>query len=414
MGTFHSAAVHLNGGLVYSIPKPLSFRSAHQLPCLQSGKRQKSLCVPSLRNSLVPRSSSGRLYGAHYGEPLSRLLRREPRGVGKKSHHCISATARPLDVDVDSFDEDAGNLVQAGVSWFDAFYRFSRPHTIIGSTLSVISVSLLAIQSPADVTGTFFVGLLQAVIPALLMNVYIVGLNQIYDIEIDKVNKPYLPLASGEFSLNHGITLVTVSALLSLGLGLIVGSTPLLWALSVSFILGTAYSADVPLLRWKKSAVAAASCILAVRAVVVQLGFYQHMQAFVMGRAAPLSRPLWFTMGFMSFFSIVIALAKDIPDIEGDKIFGIKTFSVRVGQNKVFWMCVGLLQAAYASACVVGITSTVLWSRVAMVLGHVALATILWLKSQSVDLKSRESITSWYMFIWKLFYAEYFLIPLMR
>jgi homogentisate phytyltransferase/homogentisate geranylgeranyltransferase len=317
-------------------------------------------------------------------------------------------------VDVDSFDEDAGNLVQAGVSWFDAFYRFSRPHTIIGSTLSVISVSLLAIQSPADVTGTFFVGLLQAVIPALLMNVYIVGLNQIYDIEIDKVNKPYLPLASGEFSLNHGITLVTVSALLSLGLGLIVGSTPLLWALSVSFILGTAYSADVPLLRWKKSAVAAASCILAVRAVVVQLGFYQHMQAFVMGRAAPLSRPLWFTMGFMSFFSIVIALAKDIPDIEGDKIFGIKTFSVRVGQNKVFWMCVGLLQAAYASACVVGITSTVLWSRVAMVLGHVALATILWLKSQSVDLKSRESITSWYMFIWKLFYAEYFLIPLMR
>lgn len=35
---------------------------------------------------------------------------------------------------------------------------------------------------------------------------------------------------------------------------------------------------QVPLLRWKKSAVAAASCILAVRAVVVQLGFYLHMQ----------------------------------------------------------------------------------------------------------------------------------------
>lgn len=29
--------------------------------------------------------------------------------------------------------------------------------------------------------------LLQAVIPALLMNVYIVGLNQVYDIDIDKV-----------------------------------------------------------------------------------------------------------------------------------------------------------------------------------------------------------------------------------
>lgn len=31
--------------------------------------------------------------------------------------------------------------------------------------------------------------ILQAVIPALLMNVYIVGLNQIFDIDIDKVCK---------------------------------------------------------------------------------------------------------------------------------------------------------------------------------------------------------------------------------
>ena len=38
---------------------------------------------------------------------------------------------------------------------------------------------------------------LTAVSPALLANVYIVGLNQLSDIEIDRVNKPELPLASG-------------------------------------------------------------------------------------------------------------------------------------------------------------------------------------------------------------------------
>jgi hypothetical protein len=53
--------------------------------------------------------------------------------------------------------------------------------------LGVTSVSLLAIQSPADLSVTFLIGLLKALIPALCMNVYIVGLNQIYDIEIDKV-----------------------------------------------------------------------------------------------------------------------------------------------------------------------------------------------------------------------------------
>lgn len=62
-----------------------------------------------------------------------------------------------MDVDVN----DATNLVEAGVNWFDAFYRFTRPHTIYGSALGVISVSLLAVQSPTDFTSTFFVGLLQ-------------------------------------------------------------------------------------------------------------------------------------------------------------------------------------------------------------------------------------------------------------
>lgn len=43
-------------------------------------------------------------------------------------------------------------------------------------------------------------GVVQALVPALLMNVSIVGLNQLYDVEIDKINKPYLPLASGEMT----------------------------------------------------------------------------------------------------------------------------------------------------------------------------------------------------------------------
>jgi homogentisate phytyltransferase/homogentisate geranylgeranyltransferase len=77
------------------------------------------------------------------------------------------------------------------------------------------------------------------------MNVYIVGLNQIHDIEIDKVNKPYLPLASGEYSIATAIALVTTFAAVSLAIGVYVGSTPLMWALTVSLVLGTAYSVDV-------------------------------------------------------------------------------------------------------------------------------------------------------------------------
>ncbi|CAN6448154.1 unnamed protein product [Victoria cruziana] len=246
------------------------------------------------------------------------------------------------------------------------------------------------------------------------MNIYIVGLNQLFDIEIDKINKPNLPLASGEYSVHTGIAIIVASACLSFLMGSIIGSWPLFWALFISFILGTAYSTNLPFLRWKRNALIAASCILAVRAVIVQLAFFMHMQTFVFKRPAIITRPLIFATAFMSFFSVVIALFKDIPDIEGDRIFGIRSFSVRLGQKRVFWLCIYLLQMAYAAAIVAGAASSCLWSKVVMVTGHGILASILWLRAQSLDLKSKVAITSFYMFIWKLFYAEYLLIPLVR
>ena len=92
-----------------------------------------------------------------------------------------------------------------------AFIRFTRPHTMIGTMvrrrhtlrrrwclilsswsrcllqLSIVSVSLMALSSPADLTVTTALGVLQAIIPALFMNVCIVGFNQLCDVEIDKV-----------------------------------------------------------------------------------------------------------------------------------------------------------------------------------------------------------------------------------
>ena len=48
------------------------------------------------------------------------------------------------------------------------------------------------------------------------MNLYITGLNQVTDIEIDKVNKPYLPIAAGDLSKKNGIFIVLASLLASL------------------------------------------------------------------------------------------------------------------------------------------------------------------------------------------------------
>lgn len=332
------------------------------------------------------------------------------------SHRSINTSANASGQSLQSGPEahDSASIWKPISSSLDAFYRFSRPHTVIGTALSIVSVSLLAVESLSDISPLFLTGLLEAVVAALFMNIYIVGLNQLFDIEIDKVNKPTLPLASGEYSPATGVAIVSIFAAMSFGLGWVVGSQPLFGALFISFVLGTAYSINLPYFRWKRFAVVAALCILAVRAVIVQLAFFLHIQTFVFRRPAVFSRPLMFATAFMTFFSVVIALFKDIPDIEGDRIFGIRSFSVRLGQKKVFWICVGLLEMAYSVAILMGATSSCLWSKSVTIAGHAILAAILWNCARSVDLTSKAAITSFYMFIWKLFYAEYLLIPLVR
>lgn len=294
-----------------------------------------------------------------------------------------------------------------------SIYRFTRPHTMLGTLISVLSVSCLAL-GPQGFTQPAITALSQALSSALLMNVCIVGINQLYDVEIDRVNKPYLPLAAGDFSMATGVNIVLITGALSLIVGGFSGSTPLLTTLIGSLLLGIAYSSDLPFLRWKRYPVAAASCILAVRAVLVQLGFYFHMQQALGSSSLAITRPVAFATSFMLIFSIVIALFKDIPDIRGDSKAGVNTLSVRLGPKRVFWTCILLLEVAYIGAVTVGLGSEYVWSRIATTVSHAGMAGLIYWRALRTDLTSSKSIYACYMDVWKAFYAEYLLLPLFR
>ncbi|KAM5569072.1 homogentisate phytyltransferase 1, chloroplastic-like [Rosa sericea] len=339
---------------------------------------------------------------------------------GRKKHNgaplSYASQSRSEKIDV-NIDGQFLNRFQIGGGFskqWDAFHRFCRPHTVIGTVIGILSVSLLPLEQIGDLSPAFFIGILKALIPSVLMNIYVVGLNQVFDVEIDKVNKPDLPLASGEFSMGTGITIVSTVLLMSFAMGVMFKSPPLFSALAISFFLGSAYSIEHPLLRWKRHAILAAACILIVRAIVVQLAFFVHIQKYVLGREISITRPLVFAVVFMCIFSSVIALFKDIPDVDGDRDFGIQSFSVSLGQEKVYWVCVNMLLLAYGAAVVIGASSSFLPSKVFTIIGHGALASLLWVRAQSTDIANKVSLTSFYMFIWKLFYAEYLLIPFVR
>ena len=93
---------------------------------------------------------------------------------------------------------------------------------------------------------------------------------------------------------------------------------------------------------------------------------------------------------------------------------GVQTLSVRLGPRRVYWACIALLEVAYAGAIAVGLCSPLLWSRAATVGVHAALGLLLFLRARQTDLGSSASMYACYMDVWKLFYLEYALLPLMR
>ncbi|KAK7390708.1 hypothetical protein VNO78_18732 [Psophocarpus tetragonolobus] len=309
---------------------------------------------------------------------------------------------------------ESKNISDSIKSFLDVFYKFCYPYALIATALCAISSSILTVEKLSDISPSIFVGALQAFLPQFFMSIHVSAVNQIFDFEIDKINKPYLPLASGQLSFTTMVIIATSCLTLSVLLSWVIGSWPLIWNVIFSASIWGAYSINAPLLRWKRHPLLAAICTISFWAFVLPITSFLHVQTFVLKRPAIFSRPLIFYVAFMSFYSTGMALSKDIPDIEGDKSNGIDTFSIRLGQKQVFWLCVFLFEMAFGIASLAGASSSFFWIRIVTGLGHIVLASILWYQAKSIDFSNKASSGFFYMLIWKLLYAAYFLMALIR
>ena len=377
----------------------------------------------------LPLSLGGRVSNSCTSRTASIVHGRDEHGVRKSRRPCrCSMRAMTVMMASSATPQDSCHgSVEGMAHFFTALYKFSRPHTMLGTFISVISISMLAVDPTLEASVlniAWFIG--QALVPALLMNICIVGLNQIYDVEIDKINKPYLPIASGELSLRSAWNIVCGSGATALALGFCTQSLPLLATLVGSLALGIAYSIDAPFLRWKQYPTAAAMCILSVRAVLVQFGFFFHMKfcqlpsilsnhTITIQQLVGNEKSLLFATAFMFIFSIVIALFKDIPDMQGDEKSGLKTLTVRLGPKRVFWACMSILQFCYVSSiafsymCIPNVL--IRWCSI---VAHAGVGLFLLSCAKKTNLDNPGSIYKCYMDVWKAFYIEYLLIPLLR
>jgi homogentisate phytyltransferase / homogentisate geranylgeranyltransferase len=315
-------------------------------------------------------------------------------------------------------------------------WRFTRPHTLIGSALAIPALHLLAAPTWASIwTTRHALSILYALVPSLLMNLYVTGLNQITDVEIDKINKPNLPMAAGLLSRRDATITVLTALLVSLTLGRahpLYGTPGLNTVLWGSGLLGTLYS--LPPIRLKRFPLLAALCIVAVRGTIINASFFAHAQAAA-GFGSSLSASVWHCLRhdgrcfwsslFFGCFGIVIALMKDVPDVLGDRVGNVRTFSVRVGPQRIFHASRYLLTSLFG-ACAVSFgvgaaqaaTVSTSWWRAAsrlVVMGAAAWAArSVHCQATQIDPESPSMVYQYYMHLWKLFYLCYLVLPLAR
>ncbi|KAL0743876.1 hypothetical protein Bca4012_085389 [Brassica carinata] len=257
----------------------------------------------------------------------------------------------------------------------NACWRFLRPHTIRGTALgSTALVTRALIENTHLIKWSLVLKALSGLLALICGNGYIVGINQIYDIGIDKVNKPYLPIAAGDLSVQSAWLLVIFFAVAGLT---VVGFNfgPFITCLySLGLFLGTIYS--VPPFRMKRFPVAAFLIIATVRGFLLNFGVY-HATRAALGLSFQWSAPVAFITSFVTLFALVIAITKDLPDVEGDRKFQISTLATKLGVRNIAFLGSGLLLVNYISAISLAFYMPQVFRGSLMIPAHMILASCL-------------------------------------
>lgn len=283
---------------------------------------------------------------------------------------------------------------------------FARPHTVIATTVQVLTI-LVIVAGPRAIEPVALGLAALTLVVCLALNLYVVGLNQLTDVAIDQINKPWLPVAAGALAPRAGRWLVAAAGLLALG-GAALQGPYLLATVTLIMLIGSAYSLPPP--RLKRWPIPAALSIATARGVIAILGVALHYRQ-QLGGELPLATLTLLGVFFFGF-ALVIAIYKDLPDAAGDRQHQIETFTTRLGPQRVLNLGRAVLTLCYTLPILLALVTLPAAAAIFLLVSHVVIITIFWVASMRVDLGRQQSITSFYMLLWALFYAEFAVLSL--
>lgn len=288
-----------------------------------------------------------------------------------------------------------------------ALVRFSRPHTVIGTVVSIVALYTIVCDRAGHALPLL---LASALLAGIACNLFIVGLNQVADVDIDRINKPYLPLPAGALSMGQARRIVRGALVVALSVALFV-SPWLLLVVGTAAAIGWAYS--MPPFRLKRRHLPAAIAISTVRGVLINLGGFMVYDRLANGDV-PVPAHVWMLAAFITAFSICIAWFKDLADVPGDARYGVRTLAVLYSPRTALFAGLLLLTAAYAGTILLlgthaAINGTDALRTRILFWGHSSLFLLLLLNMLTVRTDQPTSIRRFYTRFWVFFFAEYLL-----
>jgi len=286
-------------------------------------------------------------------------------------------------------------------------WKFSRPHTIIGSVISIITLYFIVCDNKEIQCLSY---LIPALIIGITCNIFIVGINQIADIDLDKINKPYLPLPSGTLSPTQAWLIISIALSVSLGLALFI-SPYLFGIIALAAAIGWAYS--MPPFYLKKHHLTAALSISTVRGLLLNAGGFMVFNHLVNHNLEMPENVKILTL-FIIAFSIAISWFKDLPDMKGDAKYNIRTLAIQYSPRTVLISGHLLVGTAYLFTIYMKyaeFTASAIPSphTTALLFGHILLFGLFILNAVSIKITIGLSYKTFYKRFWWFFFAEYLL-----
>jgi geranylgeranylglycerol-phosphate geranylgeranyltransferase len=254
-----------------------------------------------------------------------------------------------------------------------------RPFTMLAPAVGVYAGAMMAAEGKLP-QGMCII----AAIVGGLLNAASNALNQITDLDIDRVNKPERPIPSGRMSIRTAAAIAALLYIICLVVSYIAVGPGFFLVIVIGAIFSLAYS--IPPIRTKNNPILAnptmaipRGILLILAGYVAQLELTRELTTFGEHTALLWNATPWAAGIIMFLFLLGAASTKDFADIEGDEAHGARTIPVVLGVKRAAWFMAPFFVIPYLLIIVAVLMKFLIPATLPLVLLAIYGAFIAWL-----------------------------------